>query len=280
MKQIGPGILSPSEIYFSSPSPKAKKLCYNVLCAGHFFCDSNYRLVRNNYDSILILYITDGNFTFLKDEKEYLTAKKGDTVIIDCYKPHEYYTDGSLEFFWIHINGVNSRDFADEITKCNGNIVPSLTAPGLIKEIFASVKNSRNIAENELSVKLHRLLTELVNPITAKENTGNTHKESIQEVKEYILLHLSEKITVQSLAEKINMSTTHFSRVFRQHTGFSPYDYVLAARFNKAKELLLKTDMTVAEIAYETGFNSEANFIYFFTGSEKVSPGKFRKLKF
>lgn len=280
MKQIGPGILSPSEIYFSSPSPKAKKLYYNVLCAGHFFCDNNYRLVRNNYDSILILYITDGNFTFLKDKKEYITAKKGDTVIIDCYKPHEYYTEENLEFLWIHINGANSKDFADEIIKSNGNIITSLRTPALVKEIFTSIKNRRNTTETKLSVILYKLLTELANPLTAKENTGNIHQESIQQIKEYISLNLSEKITVQSLAEKINMSSTHFSRVFRQHTGFSPYDYVLAARLNKAKELLLKTDMTVAEIAYETGFNSEANFVYFFTGSESVSPGKFRKMKF
>lgn len=76
------------------------------------------------------------------------------------------------------------------------------------------------------------------------------------------------------------MSTTHFSRVFKQQTGFSPYDYVLMMRLNKAKELLLKTDMYIAEIAYETGFNSEANFVYCFKNIEGISPGKFRKLNF
>ena len=88
MKQIGPGILSDSEIYFSSPSLKAKKLYYNALCAGHFYCDKNYHLKRENYDSFLILYVAEGTFTF-EDKNNYLTAEKGDTVILDCYKPHE-----------------------------------------------------------------------------------------------------------------------------------------------------------------------------------------------
>ena len=76
------------------------------------------------------------------------------------------------------------------------------------------------------------------------------------------------------------MSSSHFSRVFKQQTGFSPYDYILISRLNRAKYLLQVTDMTVASIAYEIGFNSESNFIYFFTENEGISPGKFRKLKF
>ena len=85
---------------------------------------------------------------------------------------------------------------------------------------------------------------------------------------------------MQKLADEVHMSTSHFSRVFKQQTGFSPYDYVLISRLNRAKDLLQKAEMSVAEIAYETGFNSESNFICFFTENEGISPGKFRKLKF
>jgi AraC family transcriptional regulator len=76
------------------------------------------------------------------------------------------------------------------------------------------------------------------------------------------------------------MSPSHFSRVFKQQTGFSPYDYVLVSRLNRAKEYLQKTSMTVSEIAYEVGFNSDTNFIFFFKSNTGLSPAKFRKLKF
>lgn len=76
------------------------------------------------------------------------------------------------------------------------------------------------------------------------------------------------------------MSPSHFSRIFKQQTGFSPYDYVLVSRLNRAKEYLQKTNMTVSEIAYEVGFNSDTNFIFFFKSNTGISPAKFRKLKF
>ena len=82
------------------------------------------------------------------------------------------------------------------------------------------------------------------------------------------------------LADELHISPTHLSRLFRQYTGFSPYDYVIAVRISKAKEYLLTTDKSITDIAYLTGFNSQANFIYCFKNHEGMSPGKFRKLKF
>ncbi len=278
MKQIGPGILGNSEIVFSSSSTKAKKLYYNVLCAGHFYCDSDYHLVRESYDSILILFVADGTFTFVKDGVK-ITAEKGDAIILDCYKPHEYYTVEYLESYWVHIDGVNCREIYKEITESIGNVIKNDSrVKERISRLFKGIEHS--IGEADLSVEVYKLLIELLNSTSANANNATVHTENIQYIKEYISAHLNEKITVKNLAEIAHMSPTHFSRVFKAQTGFSPYDYVVISRLNKAKELLLKTEMSVANIAYDVGFNSEANFVYCFTNNECVSPGKFRKLKF
>ncbi len=280
MKQIGPGILDNSEIIFSSSSAKAKKIYYNTLCVGHFYCDNNYHLIRENYDSFLILYVADGTFTFI-DNGLPLTAEKGDTVILDCYKAHEYYTNDYLESYWIHVSGSNSQDMYKEIVESNSNIIKAkegCRTKERLCRIFKGLEQS--VDEANLSLEVYKLLLELVNPrfMTAKDKT--VHTDNIQCIKEYIFNHLNEKMTVHDLAEKVHMSPTHFSRIFKSQTGFSPYDYVVMARINKAKEQLLKTEMSIAEIAYEVGFNSEANFIYSFTNNEGISPGKFRKLRF
>ena len=280
MNGFAPGILSDSEIYFFSPSPRAKRLCYTPVCVGHFNCDSNYHLKRECFDSILLVRIIDGAFIFRDENGELVTAKKNDTVIIDCYKPHEYFAKDKLEFIWVHIDGANCRDIYHEIVSVDGNISKSARC-GYIKErmykIFDGVKNS-SATEQELSFAIYELLLELLNPSIAKDKA--LYEENILRTKQYVAEHLGENITVEALSEVANMSVTNFSRIFRRQTGFSPYDYVLISRLNKAKEYLLRTDMSVTEIAYETGFNSEANFIYCFTKSEGVSPGKFRKLKF
>lgn len=282
MKSTETGVLKKSEVYFSSPSQTAKKLYYYPISAGHFFCVKGYHLIRKNYNSLLITHIINGTFTFVKDDK-HITARAGDTVILDCYQPHEYYTNDNFESIWIHIGGANSFDLFEEIEKAEGNLVKCRDinhVKKLLFRIYDSISGVNPPSELNMSLDIYKLFAELLNPQSIRSKGESDYEDNMQEIKNYIAENLNEKLTVQKFADKTHMSTSHFSRVFKQQTGFSPYDYVLITRLNKAKYLLQKTDMTVASIAYETGFNSESNFICFFTDSEGISPGKFRKLKF
>lgn len=282
MKSTECGVLKNSEVYFSSPSQTAKKLYYYPISAGHFFCVNGYHLVRENYNSLLITHILEGTFTFIKDNNP-VTARKGDTVILDCYQPHEYYTNDHFESIWIHISGANSLELFEEIEKTEGNIVKCKDiqlVKKLLFRVFNGISNGNPLTELSLSLDIYKIFTELLNPQSIRNKGESDYEDSIQKVKEYIAENLNEKLTVSSLAKIINMSSSHFSRVFKQQTGFSPYDYILISRLNRAKYLLQVTDMTVAAVAYEIGFNSESNFIYFFSENEGVSPRKFRKLKF
>lgn len=282
MKSTEFGVLKKSEVYFSSPSQTAKKLYYYPISAGHFFCIKGYHLIRDNYNSLLITHIIDGTFTYIKDGK-HITARAGDTVILDCYKPHEYYTNDSFESIWIHISGANSFELFEEVEKTDGNLVKCRDVnhvKKLLFRIYDSISGVNPPSELNISLDIYKIFAELLNPQSIKSKGESNYEDSIQDVKNYIAENLNEKLTVQRLANESHMSTSHFSRVFKQQTGFSPYDYVLITRLNKAKYLLQKTEMSVSSIAYETGFNSESNFICFFTDNEGISPGKFRKLKF
>lgn len=150
----------------------------------------------------------------------------------------------------------------------------------LLFRIHNAVRNEALSSELNLSMDIYKLFAELLSPKVIDGKEKSNYAENIKAVNLFILEHLHEKLTVQQLADTAHMSASHFSRLFKQNTGFSPYDYVLITRLNRAKELLQKTEMSVATIAYETGFNSESNFISFFTESEGISPGKFRKLRF
>ncbi len=282
MKSTELGVLKKSEVYFSSPSQTAKKLYYYPISAGHFFCIKGYHLIRDNYNSLLITHIIDGTFTYIKDGK-HITARAGDTVILDCYKPHEYYTNDSFESIWIHISGANSFELFEEVEKTDGNLIKCRDVnhvKKLLFRIYDSISGVNPPSELNISLDIYKIFAELLNPQSIKSKGESNYEDSIQDVKNYIAENLNEKLTVQRLANESHMSTSHFSRVFKQQTGFSPYDYVLITRLNKAKYLLQKTEMSVSSIAYETGFNSESNFICFFTDNEGISPGKFRKLKF
>ncbi len=282
MKCNEKGVLKKSEVYFSSPSQTAKKIYFYPISAGHFFCVKDYHLVRKNYNSLLITHILDGTFTYIKDGK-HTTAHKGDTVILDCYKPHEYYTNDSFESIWVHIAGANSYELFEEIERSDGNLIKCKDiqhVEKLLFRIFNGIKSDNPPTELNLSLDIYKIFMELLNPQSAKSKGENSYEDCVQIVKEYISENLNENLTVGKLAEIVNMSSSHFSRIFKRQTGFSPYDYILISRLNRAKYLLQVSDMTVASIAYETGFNSESNFIFFFTENAGISPGKFRKLIF
>ncbi|MGN0573408.1 MAG: helix-turn-helix domain-containing protein [Acutalibacteraceae bacterium] len=282
MKSNETGVLEKSEVYFSSPSQTAKKLYFYPISAGHFYCVKGYHLKRENYNSLLITHILSGSFTYIKDGK-HITAHSGDTVILDCFKPHEYYTDSSFESIWIHISGGNSFELFEEIEKSEGNLIKCKDVQHVQKllfRIFNGISSDNPPTELSMSLDIYKLFAELLNPQSMKSKGESSYEDSINQIKEFIAENLNENLTVGQLAKIANMSTSHFSRVFKQQTGFSPYDFILISRLNRAKYLLQITDMTVASIAYEIGFNSESNFIYFFTENEGISPGKFRKLKF
>lgn len=282
MKCTENGVLNSSEVFFSSPSQTAQKLHYYPISAGHFFCNKNYHLVREDYNSILIAHILNGSFTFLKSNK-YITAHSGDTVIIDCHKPHEYYTNDSVEFVWLHITGGNSYDIFKEIENSFGNVLKhkdNIYIKNLFFKIIDDLNSKIPPSEINLSLDIYKIFALLLNPETTQNEHKKLHDENIAKLKIHINENLSENLTVKYLADLMHMSSSHFSRVFKQKTGYSPYDYVLISRLNKAKNLLQKTNKTVATIASETGFNSESNFIYFFTENVGISPRKFRNLEF
>ncbi len=270
MKLLGNGLNEHSHMYFYTPSAKAKRLLYYPLCAGEFYCNGEYSVEREQYNSFLLLLVVDGEIEY----NEY-TALQNELLLIDCYKPHKYYTNTNAHTLWIHFDGNNSRDLFEELLSQKGEKVKcSADMAEQLRELIQSVKNSES--EYIVSARIYRLLLFLLMP----ESSNNTTVSMIESAKKYIMQNFDCNITVEKIAKALNMSTSYFSKKFKQATTFSPYDYLLNIRLEKAKEYLLKTDMPISEIAYKTGFNSDANFIYFFKKQTGVSPLKFRKIQF
>lgn len=84
-------------------------------------------------------------------------------------------------------------------------------------------------------------------------------------------------INVTELARSLDISREHLSRVFREETGLSPYQYILRQRIFKACRLLKETQLSQKEIARMLGYNAVENFSRAFTRVMKHNPGDFRK---
>lgn len=94
----------------------------------------------------------------------------------------------------------------------------------------------------------------------------------VSAVLEYMREHLSEPLTVADLAECVSLSPSAFAHMFRDITGRSPYQFLKEMRLERARELLVDGNLTVARVSKEVGYASVSHFIAEFRGRFGVTP--------
>lgn len=99
----------------------------------------------------------------------------------------------------------------------------------------------------------------------------------IDEVIAYIHQHLDEPLPLSRLANHVAYSQYHFARIFKERIGLPPLYYVSTMRLQKAKDLLLRTKMSVRDIGLEIGQQSLGTFSTRFTERVGISPSEFRE---
>ena len=106
------------------------------------------------------------------------------------------------------------------------------------------------------------------------------YNEIIDKAKLYIQENYqNDDMSLQSVASSVNVSSNHFSAIFRKETGETFIDYLTAVRINKAKELLTCTSMKTSEIGFEVGYRDPHYFSYIFKKTMGMSPKEYRRIK-
>lgn len=114
-----------------------------------------------------------------------------------------------------------------------------------------------------------------VQPCVALYDGGLSDRQLLQ-VTDYINDHLADDIKLSELAQLLEMSQFHFSRLFKQSMGVTPYQYVLQQRVEQAKELLKATELSVMEIALLCGFSSHSHLGKWFRQLTGMTPKTYR----
>ena len=102
--------------------------------------------------------------------------------------------------------------------------------------------------------------------------------EKLVKVTNYIDAHRGEDMSVEQLAKMAGFSKFHFERLFKSCMGISCYQYITKRRILLAQELLGDTDLTVTDVALQSGFFSLSTFNRVFKDINSCSPTQFRKL--
>ena len=279
MRSIEHGVRPKSDYYLYQPSAIAAKLYLYPVVLGQFFYRTGYHLKRSSYDSFLLMYLVKGACQIYQND-QVLTATADQVVFLDCYCPHEYGFSTDSSVLWLHFDGPLARNYYELITADQGNILSGGNLCGIAHEMEKLLKLFRNaepLRESSVSSGITLMLTSL---LTSRSNNGKTfsHSQVIENSLAYINEHFSEPLSLEFLAENANMSLFHFTRVFTAETGFTPHQYLIAIRINSAKFLLQSPDISIKEVAFSSGFNSESGFCSTFKKREHITPGEYRAL--
>lgn len=107
------------------------------------------------------------------------------------------------------------------------------------------------------------------------QNGGLTHLQA-QQVIDYIHTHLNRDLSLAELASVVNISPTYFANLFKRTVGTSPHQYVIQQRVERAKVMLKKTNLAIADIALQVGFSSQSHLTQQFKRLTGMTPKQVR----
>ena len=273
------GTCSGSDLYFSTPSEYARRMLFYMSTRGYYYTNYDYRIEREDYHNYMLFYICDGRLS-LRSGSQTMVASAGQVGFLNCHEPHEYHTIGNTEFVWLHLDGSNTADFYQQAVQMHGGFVFDTPYAEQIKngiyEIVFAFRNEQTLSEVRLSQKLYTLLTAMVD--TASQEAGQTEEnDTVSKAMHFIQEQYMNPISLLDVATHVNMSQFHFFRLFRKDCGYSPHEYLILTRLNRAKHLLKTTGLPVKVIAQKVGYQNVSSFTNAFTDRVGISPTLFRK---
>jgi len=243
---------------------------YDGLLAGYYRKEPGYTSRRVNGTDDWLLVATLGGLGRFGTAVGDLPAEPGQLTLVSPGTPHDYgiAKGGEIwEILWVHFQPLHEwLELLNWPSPAPGvaSLTPSPDAWPAIESCFHEVHNlsfstgrrRRQFAMNALERLL--LLCEAELP-----THGQPIDDRVRTAIEYVHVHLGESLSIEDLSDRVHLSPSRFSHLFRSQTGMAPLQYIGLQRMRRAATLLERTTLSIAEIAAAVGmepFHFSARF--------------------
>jgi AraC family transcriptional regulator len=211
--------------------------------------------------------------------------KEGDFLLVPANISHFVRWHQEHRFILLSLE---PKYFARAICDCiDPELIPYfLKSDPLIHQIGLVLKTELETggAGGQLYVEAmtHALFIHLLRHYSSQQNiirnySGGLSKFKLKQVIDYINNHLERDLSLTELATMVQMSSSYFCRSFKQSTGEPPHQYVIQRRLERAKQLLLQDELTLAEIAYRVGFANQGHLNRHFKRRFGITPRQMKQ---
>lgn len=286
---------------------KSEKIIHinEIISANLFDLSPDFSTPEDRHDSWELVYVNSG-VVISSNQKRSIEVPQGHIVFNRPSTPHSTYCNGrsgAVIFSMIFDCPSPAIEFFDYLTAT----VPQ-DAINILKELIDECGKTYNISIYPLErrddaplggeqiiknyLEAFLLLIMRYCSQTPENNAQNaeksektdkrileTRKNSLsEEICDYLMSHLYEKVTLDMLSEHFHFGKVYLCDVFKKNTGITIITYHTDLKIREAKRLLRETDATVTEIADCLGFESQSYFTRCFKSRVGYPPQSFRKM--
>lgn len=235
------------------------------------------------------LYLQIGNDRLTLHQNEILIVPPFTTMV-------GYKNSSNVDFYWLHffsqqqekmLNVQAQELFLKIQNKDSDHTDKQLYLPMQFKLVdyeqttilihqILSIHNELSFIE-ERDYLVSALLIQLYNSYWHHFDLSDDESSRIDYVKEWIRANISNTLTVAEIAEKVHLNPDYLTRLFKHCTGMSTLKYLNHIKIEVATLLLIRTEMSIKEIAYNSYFNDPKVFMRRFKSEMGLSPSEYRK---
>lgn len=215
---------------------------------------------------------------------------RGEFVLVPAGAQHQVIWNREIEYTLLLLEPTYiARIAREEIYPESVELVPRFAQSdpliyqiglALKRELQRGPQSSRLYVEaSTIMLAAHLLRHYSISQPSLQTNVGKLSKANLNQVIEYIDANLTKNLSVSAIAASVGMSQFHFTRLFKQSTGVTPYQYVIQRRVALAKQLLASPKLSMTQVSQQLGFSSPNQFSHFFRKHAGLSPNEYQQGK-
>jgi AraC family transcriptional regulator len=228
--------------------------------------------------------------TVLNSHRKHGQIVTGDIIIIPANIQNSHFWNQDLEFSMLFLEPTHIAQIAYESVDMDRvEILPHFATPDpLVYQLCLALNSELELGKSCSRIYVDSLTTalsvHLIRQYSTKEQvirdyTDGLSKRKLQRAISFINEHLMENLSLKAISNAIEMSPHYFTSLFKQSTGMSAYQYVIYCRMDRAKHLLCRRDLSVAEISQQVGFQNQSHFTNAFRKHTGTTPKMYREAK-
>ncbi len=245
----------------------------------------HFRQREKGIEQHILLYCISG-CGWIEVARRKLKINENQVVVLPAGLSHRYASDNAKPWsiYWFHFKGLHAQFYSNRLTTplC---LEPSNTSRNedrisLFENIYNSLAMGYSV-ENlyYASVSLQYFLCSILfqNQFDNLAEEAFFPHDTVSQCIHFMRENIERKLTLNDLADFVKLSNSHLTSLFKSKTGYSPIDYFISLKLQKACQYLDHTPMKIAQISPKVGIDDPLYFSRIFQKKMGVSPSEYRK---